>query len=409
MKTSTIHVGDVRTELAKLDAGSVQCCVTSPPYWGLRDYGMPGQIGSEDTIGEFISTLVRVFRGVRRVLRDDGTLWVNMGDCYNAQQGAGYPGYGGRNVAADGGMVKKSGLPPKNLIGQPWRLAFALQADGWILRSDIIWHKPNPMPESCTDRPTKSHEYVFLLTKKARYFYDAEAVKEVGVLPPHTRDRASNFKGVGSLGEFGRHTSGGADVIVCDGSRNLRTVWTVPTQSFSEAHFATFPERLVEPCLKAGTSAKGCCPECGAAWVRVVERTRGNGRQRVNPSLGVNRESGPMERRRADGSSCSQYDKAVFGWVNAKTTGWTPGCECGEDAHSLPLVVPYTPIPCTVLDPFSGSGTTGVVAKKLGLSYVGIELKPEYAEMSRRRIANPDAGRAVPDVPGQFELFDQEK
>jgi len=226
-----IHHGDVRDVLPTLDAKSVQCVITSPPYWGLRDYGVKGQIGLEPTPDDYVQTMVKVFREVTRVLRDDGTLWLNMGDSY-ASSPAGNFG-GDMPAPADGGRYRAnkpkmdygaSGLKPKDLVGIPWRVAFALQADGWYLRSDIIWHKPNPMPESVTDRPTKSHEYLFLLTKSPRYYYDTDAVREPSV------EQAAG--------------------------RNLRSVWTINPQPFSEAHFATFPTALVEPCIKAG-STKG--------------------------------------------------------------------------------------------------------------------------------------------------------
>lgn len=232
--TQRIIQGDCIAGMKTLEAGSVHCCVTSPPYFGLRDYGHDGQIGLEATPEAYVARMVEVFREVRRVLRDDGTCWVNLGDSYS-------------NGAPS--------LKPKDLAGIPWRVAFALQADGWWLRQDIIWHKPNPMPESVQDRCTKSHEYVFLLTKSQRYFYDAEAVSEAAVLGPHTRSRESNFKKAGSEPMAGHHK--GAAEIVCDGTRNRRSVWTVTTKHYSGAHFAVMPPALVEPCIKAG------CPEGG--------------------------------------------------------------------------------------------------------------------------------------------------
>ena len=272
MTTQRIIPGDCIAGLRTLPDASVHCCVTSPPYWGLRDYGHDGQIGLESTPEAYVARMVEVFREVRRVLRDDGTCWLNLGDSYAAARG-GTPmsaetlagGVSGRGdlVAKRG---RKSGYTPhrdpaahglkhKDLVGIPWRVAFALQADGWWLRQDIIWHKPNPMPESVRDRCTKSHEYVFLLTKSERYFYDAEAVSEAAVLGAHVRERSSNFKKAGQE-PLGRHLRG-AEKIVCNGTRNRRSVWTVTTKPYSGAHFAVMPPDLVEPCIKAG------CPEGG--------------------------------------------------------------------------------------------------------------------------------------------------
>ena len=245
--------------------GCVQCVVTSPPYWGLRDYGIAGQIGLEATPEAYVATLVQVFREVRRVLKDDGTVWLVLGDSYAAgklgradtgpadiARRAALYGTGNGNGQGPREFRQRSapdGLKPKDLVGIPWRVAFALQADGWYLRSDIIWHKPNPMPESVTDRPTKAHEYLFLLTKAARYFYDADAIAESSVTGVHTRDRLSTFK---KSGVSGNHHQG-ASLVQCNGTRNKRSVWTIATRSYPEAHFATFPEALIEPCILAGS------------------------------------------------------------------------------------------------------------------------------------------------------------
>ena len=242
---TTLHQGDARDVLLTLADESVQTVVTSPPYWGLRDYGVNGQIGLEPTPELYVENMVSIFRDVRRVLRSDGTLWLNMGDSY-AGSGAGGGGnrkgneHGQHNAVAK--KSRPSALPthkPKDLVGIPWRLAFALQADGWYLRCDIIWSKPNPMPESVTDRPTKAHEYIFLLTKSARYYYDAEAIREP--------------------------------------QRNKRSVWEIPTQPYSEAHFATFPEALVRPCILAGTSEAGVVldPFAGSGTTLAVATSLG--------------------------------------------------------------------------------------------------------------------------------------
>jgi DNA modification methylase len=272
-----ILVGDCREQMRTLPERSVHCCVTSPPYWGLRDYGVGGQLGLESTPEEYVARMVAVFAEVRRVLRDDGTLWLNLGDSY---AGAGWGGGGNRkgneHGQHDSPALSKvrgwtpDGLKPKDLIGIPWRVAFALQADGWYLRSDIIWAKPNPMPESVTDRPTKAHEYLFLLSKSERYFYDAEAVKEGADTAPHAAGYVSGAEyAVGPMSRNGHSQREGDQTRVwaADGRRNRRSVWTIATQPYSEAHFATYPEKLVEPCVLAG------CPEGGT----VLDPFNGSG------------------------------------------------------------------------------------------------------------------------------------
>lgn len=305
----SILIGDVRERLLDLPDQSIQCIVTSPPYYGLRDYGVAGQIGLEPTPDAFVAEMVAVFREVRRVLRGDGTLWLNLGDSY-ASDGKWGGHTGGKHVSAlhcspIGRNKRYTGLKPKDLIGIPWRVAFALQADGWYLRQDIIWHKPNPMPESVQDRCTKAHEYIFLLSKSERYFYDADAIKDGASSGPSgtvrkDQPRAMNATPLVQSNRGGRTqepVKQGAMGIPQDGMRNRRSVWTVATQPFGEAHFATFPPALIEPCIKAG------CPEGG-----------------------------------------------------------------------------------TVLDPFGGAGTTGLVADRLGRNAILIELNPDYAAMAERRI-----------------------
>ena len=308
--TVRILVGDALDRLRGLPDESVHCCVTSPPYWGLRDYNVDGQLGLEETPESYVAGMVEVFREVRRVLRSDGTLWLNIGDSYvsapMASQGKNGWLYG-RGVSDARLKFRKSpaGLKRKDLVGIPWRLAFALQADGWYLRSDIIWSKPCPLPESVTDRPSKAHEYVFLLSRSERYFYDADAVRTP--LSGKTRSTFGTTRNpIGDGSGFVKGENYAADVpdrkprLKGDGSEagaNLRTVWTVASQPFPDAHFATFPPRLIEPCVRAG------CPEGG-----------------------------------------------------------------------------------TVLDPFGGAGTTGLVADRLQRDAVLVELNPDYAEMARRRI-----------------------
>lgn len=300
-----IREGDVFDRLREMPDESVQTVITSPPYWGLRDYGVPGQLGLEETPAEYVANMVGVFAEVRRVLRDDGTLWLNLGDSYTSGGRKGRGTRVGHKQQTNRGMngttdparaPQPPGLKPKDLVGIPWMVAFALRADGWYLRSEIIWAKPNPMPESVKDRPTKAHEQVFLLTKSPRYFYDADAVREPHAHPKvtHVSKRQTDAQKVAflgnaptNLGRAGNHKAG----------RNKRTVWTVTPQPFGGAHFATFPPKLIEPMVLAGSK---------------------------------------------------------------------PGD--------------------TVLDPFSGSGTTGTVALRHVRSYIGIELNPEYAAISRDRI-----------------------
>jgi DNA modification methylase len=423
--TYRIIQGDVVDRLWELPAESVHCVVTSPPYFGLRDYGVGGQIGLEKTPAEYMAKMVAVFREVRRVLRSDGTCWVNMGDSY-ANDGKWGGHTGGKHVKAlhdspIGRNKKYTGFKPKDLMGMPWRLAFALQDDGWWLRQDIIWAKPNPMPESVTDRCTKAHEYIFLLTKSARYFYDAEAIKEpangwnnsafddgknlivhpnvgknrahprgLGVNPKATR--ASQNARIGTERDP-RHVHGtrskqnesfSAAITELVQTRNKRSVWEIPTEAFPEAHFATFPTKLVEPCILAGTSEKGCCAACGAPWVRMVETMRshqsGSGRSGILP-----------EGKAAGGSQVRDgHDIRMGPTISTQTTGWKSGCECGAGLT-----------PCTVLDPFNGSGTTGVVALRYHRNYIGIEINPEYVAMAERRIHadNPMFNRQEGQVP----------
>jgi DNA modification methylase len=337
--TVRILQGDCRDVLKTLPDESVHCVVTSPPYWGLRDYGVPGQLGLEETPVEYIGEMVEIFREVRRVLRSDGTAWVNMGDSYATVGGASTPQMGeafkdrqrGQEVVCrskrmtrgagrwGGGNNHAAGLlKPKDLCGTPWRLAFALQDDGWWLRQDIIWAKPNPMPESVRDRCTKAHEYLFLLAKSERYYYDAEAIKEPASENTHARYKMPDGWDTGPGGHGSYHRNGrekGQVKIAAAGSgikandsmapaingptddRNKRSVWTVATAPFKEAHFATFPPALIEPCILAG------CPAGG-----------------------------------------------------------------------------------TVLDPFGGAGTTGLVADRHQRDAILIELNPEYADIARRRI-----------------------
>ena len=363
--------GHVLEVLHELPDASVQTCITSPPYLGLRDYGIEpviwggddgcdhtpvtsaetgtcercgawrGQLGHEATPDEFVTHLADVFEEVRRVLRDDGTLWVNLGDSYNGS------GPAGGGLTHPGGHARWPGLKQKDLVGVPWLFAFEMRRRGWFLRADVIWAKPNPMPEPVTDRPVRSHEYLFLLTKSARYFYDYHAVREPLKSSPEAY-LSKNHIGQKHKTIGGRPIRSLSFASVPSG-RNLRDVWTIAPESYAEAHFATFPSRLVEPCVKAGTSEKGACANCGAPLRRILE-----------PSI-----------------STADVDEAEY-----LTKGWEPSCECFDGALEAQ----------TVFDPFSGSGTTGMVARRLGRRYIGVEISPEYAAMSRRRIEEEGEG-----------------
>lgn len=285
--TVQILVGDVRQTLSTLPEKSVQCCVTSPPYFGLRDYGVDGQIGLEPTPAEFVAELVAVFREVRRVLRDDGTLWLNLGDSYTGSASTGGTGketdYTGKRSLPN---KREEGLKAKDLIGIPWRVAFALQADGWYLRQDIIWHKPNPMPESVRDRCTKAHEYVFLLSKSERYYWDAEAMQEPATgttlhdATGRTKQRAvkSGNKARVPATERDCPRDGVASGVPWEGfTRNKRSVWTVATRPYKGAHFATFPPDLIRPCVLAGAPFGGVVldPFLGSGTTAAVAVSEG--------------------------------------------------------------------------------------------------------------------------------------
>lgn len=443
--------------LPRLDAQSVHCCATSPPFFGLRDYGIEpsnwpavryapmaglpeveipgcdpdcehewgeigpdhhpgqveqtkwknataagagqtagsgqfcqkcggwrGQLGLEPTPEMYVGHLVTVFRLVRRVLRDDGTLWLNLGDSFNSS--GGHTSLGGSSSARNGRSsleaqaqmkgAKVAHLKTKDLIGIPWRVAFALQADGWWLRSEIVWAKGlsfcesyagSVMPESVTDRPTRAHEQVFLLTKKSKYFFDHIAVREKTTGNAHSRGNGLHPRVAPAGSGIKQNESWSSATRHLVSMRNLRSVWAINPEPSPFAHYSAWPSRLVAPMIRAGTSERGVCPACMAPYERVVEKTTASPGQQP----GYNRDSGA----RNDG------DRAGH-WVDAstKTTGWRPTCSCeaGE------------PVPATVLDPFAGTGTTADVARRLGRHAVMIDRSGDYVEMQREQTAQTE-------------------
>jgi DNA modification methylase len=380
--------GDCREMLRSLDAASVQTCVTSPPYFGLRDYGVSGQIGLEPTLAEYIAAMVDVFREVRRVLRDDGTVFLNVGDSYHTDSPvrtksaeAFSETWDKSQTASRGGLRKsaaKSGsLKNKDLMLVPARLAIALQEDGWYVRSDIIWHKPNPMPESVRDRPTNAYEHIFLLTKSPRYYYDADAIREPNqtalpvVAKPRSQKRHPIAHSTAPALED-RKTDGWGSLGYNALGRNARNVWTITTRGFSGAHFAVFPPELPRRCILAGTSERGGCPACGAPWRRVVERSGASNAE--NERLadydvpGLEKRTSHDRVRRLDGKNYTHVLQA--------TNNWEPSCACSAGE----------PVPQIVLDPFAGAGTTLMVADQLGRNGIGIELNADYLDLARKRL-----------------------
>ena len=426
---AALHQADARA--MPLPDASVHMVCTSPPYWGLRDYGLgqwqggdaecghvrlmmkdatstltggngnansnhaaegwpnntcghcgavntPAGIGLEPTLGEWVQNIVAVMREVRRVLRDDGTVWLNLGDAY----ASGTKGTGGNSPKQNSHPgsfspepihLNMSGLPAKNLMGQPWRVAFALQDDGWLLRSAIVWHKPNPMPESARDRPTNAYEMIFLLAKAGKYFYDAEAVRV-----PHTASTLERVKHAlhtdgpdGPGRKVGTvHTDKMGDRFANPNGANARNVWSIPTQGRPDAHFATYPDELPRRCILAGTSERGVCADCGAPWARQTEKSYENDTTRSGrPAVGNN----------AKGTDAHGFTYAERTRAHTQTLGWQPTCGCNAAI-----------VPATVLDPFAGSGTTLAVAQALGRKSVGLDLNPEYLEIAKKYINRAD-------------------
>lgn len=468
--------GEARQVLAHLEPRSVQTVVTSPPFWQLRDYGTgewtggddpacdhverlqgrvsrsntlgkdathpdrdtlpPGkieeqpvlyagtcgrcgaqradaQIGLEETPAMWVDALVDVFRSVRRVLRDDGTVWLECGDthiAYNANRAASRSLSGSADAARPRAARGLPGLKAKDLVMAPFLLALGLQADGWYVRQVNIWHRPNPMPESAKDRPTTAHTYVFLLSKRARYFYDGYAIRDPAANDPNAGGRqralrrgAVDYAETLDLGgptadrkramngtkrrtvRPGVDTNGGGqgsgEMSFPLDTANARTVWSIPTEPTPFAHFATFPQALVEKCIKAGSSEHGCCSACGSPYRRVLEN-------RTVLETGSWHDGDPEKRltigQRADPGLKLMGSDFYNGYSAGETAGWEPTCACSEP---LPGQPPPPVVPCTVIDPFMGSGTTALVARRLGRHAVGAELSAEYLAIARSRLA----------------------
>jgi len=371
---NTILRGDALTMLKTLPANSVQCCITSPPYYNLRDYGVDGQIGLEESPVEYIAKLLTVFREVRRVLRSDGTLWVNIGDSYA----------GGKRGRADSGESGKfagppietkdnltpAGFKPKDLMMIPARVAIALQNDGWWLRSDIIWNKVNGMPEPVTDRPVSAHEHIFLLAKSERYFYDADAIREP--LKPKTlttygtkhHPQGNDALGKVKSGNWGSTVETRQPRCTPDGERagaNKRNVWSVASQPYPGSHFATFPSKLIEPAVLAGTSPQAC-EHCGSPWRRVTV-----------PTGHINK----REPAHVPNNSSTKIDSTDWAPTRLFTDTWEPSCACANNTGKGQ---------CIVLDPFCGAGTVPLVSLKHHRQYIGVELNAEYIELARKRL-----------------------
>jgi DNA modification methylase len=421
--------GDALTVLKRMDSESVHCSVTSPPYYGLRDYKVEGQLGQESTPDEYVNKLVLIFHELKRVLRNDGTFWLNIGDSYAGSHGNGYKQslqktneVYGSDVNYD--LAKKmhrdeTGYKPKNLIGIPWMLAFSIRADGWYLRSDIPWVKRNSMPSSVTDRPGSSIEHIFLFSKSPKYYYDHIATMQPVAESSIKRINQPNFDnqtgGEKDYGKTGVNPSQSARLGLVNfknrilkqdntgnetytgfnaryepngfGLRYMRDsdfffkTWqgflhnedgepmalVVNPKPYKGSHFAAYPIRLVEPLILAGTS-EGVCPHCSAPWVRVTKKES----YITHPTIGSDNQKQKLNPGNAQGLERTGGHVAQI----TETINWQPSCNCANNI----------PIPATVLDPFSGSSATGVACKLHNRDYIGIELNPEYCELGRKRI-----------------------
>jgi DNA modification methylase len=366
--TVTIVPGNAMVRLAQLPENTFQCAVTSPPYYALRSYldtdhaDKAHEIGNEVTPQDYITNLVNIFRELRRVMRPDGVFYLNIGDTYASPP-----------IAVNATRANPSApLKHKDLIGIPWMLAFAMRDDGWYLRSEIIWHKKAIMPESTDDRPTNCHEKVFMFTKSPDYFWDQTAVLEPGV---------PGSAGHLVYGSEQRRATAGVNAVMgkdnpyqYDGMRNIRNVWTInPATNMHNDHYATMPETLVEPCIKSGTSEYGCCSTCGAPWVRTVTSIGIDKENRLRvPKFNHKASNNPNPSHRLNGQT--------FRHARRGSNEFTPSCTCPIN----------TPVPCQVIDPFGGTGTTGIVAAKLSRHATMVELSEKYIGFMKQRFERHD-------------------
>ena len=364
-----ILVGNNMDKLKEINDSTVDCVVSSPPYFGLRDYGVEGQFGLEETLEEYIDKTVLLFEELRRVLKPQGTVWWNLGDSY-ANKSSAWGGRGKNSILNNTGLKDKQrrttivpeGLKAKDLMMIPARVAIALSENGWYLRSEIIWHKPNPMPESVKDRPTSAHEKIYLFAKNKKYYYDADAIREKAKTKPTIRNKSA--EGYQADYAKGKRFSEG-ERTYGNGYANKRNVWTVTTKPFKGAHFAVFPPDLIEPCIKAGSSEHGCCSECGNPYERdtkvvsVPQRTTRDNMVGVIPG-----------RDKTSRMNSKEMESLV-----REEIGWIATCKCNADV-----------VKSVVLDPFGGSGTTGLVANNLGRDAILIELNEKYVEIAKKRI-----------------------
>lgn len=411
--TACLYYGDGPSleVLKSIPKNSVHCVVTSPPYFGLRNYEAEGQIGLETTPEDYIQRLVETFDAVKDVLHPHGTVWVNLGDSYWGSMGGSFKdkdlqnSYTDKMTEEENTLAIRSPTPysqtrvreyggykPKDLIGIPWMFAFAMRARGWYLRTDIIWNCPNKMPESCKDRPGRAHEYMFLFTKSRDYFYDDEAVRVPSstAFDPNKKRRADSKSASKFVpGNTSPHREGRVFPFRT-GTRRLRTVWDVTLEPYKGAHSAPYPTKLVEPCVKAGSSEGGCCSQCLNPLKRTLEKVRIREKETDRawqglPSVTPPQRSIPYEPKK-QGSMEPEWEYT--------TTGWERTCKCDS-----------TVIPCTVLDPFSGSGTTGLVATSLGRNYVGVDINGDYLPLAIERIQKNPVRKTEPRVQNSDDIF----
>lgn len=380
MELNKIFNEDCRETAKKLPTNFLDMIVTSPPYYNLRDYGHESQMGLEQTPEDYVAAMVQLFADLRPALKDTGTLWINIGDTYATTGGARTGPQAMHASCRKYGKAHTSELQrrrnhslyekikQKDLIGIPWMLAFALRADGWYLRQDIIWNKPNPMPESVADRCTKSHEYIFLLSKSEKYYFDNEAIKEAAT----SADGSHQTKAKGEFEGKNKFNTGNEAFRSIVTRRNKRSVWTVATKPFNGAHFAVYPHELIAPCIMAGTSDKGNCKTCGGPWERILEPVINVGHTgQTETAYDEQSTSGRLAKlRQAAREMGMEYTS------EKKTVGWRPTCSCVENE----------PAPALVFDPFMGSGTTASVAKSLGRNYLGCELNPDFLKVCEERL-----------------------